>query len=560
MPLADPDSPLDLRPYTGRWVALAAGRVVAHGRTPLEARRRARDTNPAEELQVAYVADDGKPRLQTELPLSPLMRLVRDVLGRQTRAAVYLVGGAVRDALLGRTNKDLDLAVEGSAVDLARAVGDELRGAFYILDAQRGTARVVLQDHLLAPPGKPVVVDFALLRGADLHADLEDRDFTINAMALPAVLESPTVDAIIDPFNGHADLTDRIVRAVSPDSIRRDPVRSMRAVRHAAALESRIEPETIDQIKAAAGLLPTVSAERIRDELVRLLLSPQPASSIRALDDLALLRHILPELVAAHSVTQSPPHTMDVFDHTVRALQQIDSLLAALFQPETAAAPLLAAARDRLVHVTQHLQTHLFQPTAGGRTRWAMLYLAVLLHDVGKPLVRTVEESGRIRFLRHEQIGAEMGRRRARALALSAGECRLIGTVIRNHMRPAWLAPAPSGRAIYRFFRDAGDAGVETCVLSLGDALGRGENLEMREWEEWVEGVGVLLESYFDHFHECVSPPALLTGRELIDALLIPPGPEVGRLLELIREAQAAGEIDTPEGALLLAQHAHEGR
>jgi poly(A) polymerase len=560
MPAADQSRPLDLRPYIGRWVALAAGRIVGHGRTPLEARRAARDRDTAEDPEVAYVAGTNEPHLQAELPLSPLTDLVRQILGRQSHAAIYLVGGAVRDALLGRANKDLDLAVEGNAVDLARAVADELRGAFYILDAERGTARVVLQDHPPAPSDGPIVIDFALLRGADLQADLADRDFTVNAMALPAALESPTVDAIIDPFNGHADLTDRIVRAVSPDSIRRDPVRGLRAVRHAAALESRIEAQTIDQIKAAAGLLPTVSAERIRDELIRLLLSPHPAASIRTLDRFALLEHVLPELVATHGVTQSPPHTLDVFDHTARVLEQLDSLLAVLFQPRMEPAPLLAIARDRLVPVVHHLEKHLARPTAGNRTRRAILYLGALLHDIGKPPVRTVEESGRIRFLRHELIGAEMAKKRARSLALSAGECRLISTVIRNHMRPAWLAPSPSGRAVYRFFRDTGDAGVETCLLSLGDGLGRGENLEMREWKEWVEGVAVLLESYFNRYHESVSPPALLTGRELIDALHIPPGPEVGRLLELIREAQAAGEVHTPEGALLLAKEAHEAR
>jgi poly(A) polymerase len=560
MPAADPSRPLDLGQYTGRWVALIAGRIVGHGRTPLEARRSVRCPASAGQLEVAYVADSTEPQLQIELPLSPVMSLVRQVLKRQTSAAVYLVGGAVRDALLGRTNKDLDLAVAEDAIDLARAVADELRGAFYILDAERGTARTLLQDRSITSGAEPVVIDFALLRGADLYADLADRDFTVNAMALPAALDSPSIDAIIDPFNGHADLTDRIVRAVRPDSIRRDPVRSMRAVRHAAALEGRIEPQTIDQIRSAADLLPTVSVERIRDELFRLLLSPQPADSIRTLDQLALLQHVLPELVATHGATQSPPHTLDVFCHTVRVLGQLDSFLAALFQSEAETTSLLAYARDRLARVAQHLKQHILQPAAGGRTRWAILYFAALLHDIGKPPVRTVEESGRIRFLRHEQVGAEMAVKRARFLALSVDECRMIATLVRHHMRPAWLAPSPSRRAVYRFFRDTGDAGVETCLLSLGDGLGRGENIGMREWEEWVSGIAILLENYFGHYDECVSPPALVTGRELIDTLHIPPGPEVGRLLELIREAQAAGEVHTSEGALLLAQEAHKSR
>jgi hypothetical protein len=268
----------------------------------------------------------------------------------------------------------------------------------------------------------------------------------------------------------------------------------------------------------------------------------------------------LPELVATQAVSQPPPHRLDVFDHTLCALEQLDALLQELFAPVGEPDPLQAIARNRLLPVADRVAAHLATPTAGGRTRQIILYLAVLLHDIGKPPVRTVEESGRIRFLRHEHVGADMAVKRARLLALSVGETRMIGAMIRNHMRPAWLAPGPSGRAIYRFFRDTGPAGVDTCLLSLGDALGRGKGLEVREWREWVDGVAVLLESYFDRHGERVSPPALVTGRELMDALHIPPGPEVGRLLELIREAQAAGEVSTPGGALLLAQEAHKAR
>jgi putative nucleotidyltransferase with HDIG domain len=559
MATTSPDNAPNLEPYLGRWVTIVAGQVVGSGRTPLAARRAERPHRTADQPFLAYVAGTDQPHLQPELPLSPVMVLVRRVLRRQACVPVYLVGGAVRDALLGRANVDLDFAVQGDAVELARTVADSLQGAFYLLDSERGTARALLQDHPLAGPGEPVILDFARLRGDDLKADLKDRDFTINAMALPAELESPTPAAIVDPFGGHADLTDGIVRAVTACSIQQDPVRGMRAVRHAAALESQIDSPTVSQIQRAAPLLPIISAERIRDELARLLLSPHPAASIRTLHRFGLLQHILPELAATQGVTQSPPHTLDVFNHTVRSLEQLDLLLISLVQPASQPPAPLAHARERLAPIIPHLARHLAQRTAGGRTRQIILYLAALLHDIGKPPARAVEVSGRIRFFRHEQVGAEMAAQRARSLALSVGEVRMIGTLIRHHMRPAWLAPNPSGRAIYRFFRDTREAGVETCLLSLGDGLGRADDLDPREWDERVAGVAALLGSYFDRYAPGVRPPQLITGRQLMAALHISPGPEVGRLLEMIREAQAAGEISSPAEALLLAQEAHAG-
>lgn len=558
MPPPDQDREVDLQPYLGRWVALLDGRIVGVGRTPMAARRAARSAGAIEPLEVAYVAGGETPHLQSELPLSSVMARVRRILSRQRNVEVHLVGGAVRDSLLGRTNKDLDFAVQGNAIDLARIVADELGGAFYVLDAERGTARVVLQDHSLPTAGEPIILDFARLRGTDLETDLGDRDFTINAMALPAGLESPTAEAVIDLFGGQADLTDGVVRAVSEDSTKRDPVRCMRAVRHAAVLQGTIEAGTIDQIRKAAPLLPRISAERIRDELVRLLLSPHPAGSIRSLSELGLLEHVLPEFAATRGVTQSLPHTLDVFDHSLRALEQLDLLVMALLRSETPANPPLRMAFGRLEGLSHTLERYLALETAGGRTRRTIVYLAVLLHDIGKPAVRTVEETGRIRFLRHDQVGADLAANRSRCLALSATEVRIITTSIRNHMRPAFLAPAPSGRAVYRFFRDARDAGVDTCLLSLGDGLGRRENLDEREWRDWLDGVATLLEHYFDRYGESISPPALLTGRQLMDALDILPGPEVGRLLELIREAQAAGEVTTREAALILAKGALE--
>jgi len=558
----------DLRPYTGRWVALVAGRVAGSGRTPAEARQMANRNRPKERPQIGLVSPEAGDTLVTELPLADLMATLRPLLARR-RPPVYLVGGAVRDALLGRASHDLDFAVESDAVGLARSVADALEGDFYLLDAERGTARVILES---------AVLDFACFRGEELLADLRDRDFSINAMALPAA--SSDVEALIDPLGGQNDLAAGLIRATGPAAIHQDPIRGLRAVRQAAELNLRITPETLGLIHAAADELPAVSMERVRDEFCRLLVAPHPAGSVRLLDELGLLPHILPELSRTKGVAQSPPHTTDVFEHTLLVVEQLEALLAPLTSPPAGEAapstpsPLGGTApstpppsggagggEHALAPYASHLAEHLARPTAGGRNGRMLLFLGALLHDVGKPDSRSVDEDGRIRFFGHERVGAEMAHRRARKLALSTNEVRQTATMVRHHMRPAWLSrtgPTLSRRSIYRFYRDTGKTGLDVCLLCLADKLGKGAPPDTEEWEQHIQTVAVLLDHYINHYKETVSPPPLLGGRELMTALHIRPGPEIGRLLRLIEEAQAAGDVSTLAGALTLAREAHK--
>ncbi len=532
----------DLRPYAGRWIALIAGRVAGSGRTPLEARQVARHNRPKERPDIRFVTPDDEPRLQADLPLADLMDTLRPLLASSPHP-VYLVGGALRDALLGRTSHDLDFAVAGDAVSLARKVTDALGGAFYLLDAERGTARVILPD---------AVIDFARLRGDSLDEDLRDRDLTINTLALPA--GSAAVANIIDLLDGQDDLAAGLVRAVGPNAILNDPIRGVRAVRQAAELGFRIAPETATLIRAAADQLPVVSPERIRDEFCRLLVAPRPADSLHTLDELELLPHIAPFLPPMKGVTQSLPHTTDVFTHTLLVVEHLDALLAPA--PPAASDP-TAPAWDSLSPFRPALESHLARPTSGDRTGRILLFLGALLHDAGKPQTRTVDPDGRIRFFGHEQSGEGAAHDWGRSFAFSTHEIRQLAVMVRHHMRPAWLAKTafpPSRRAIYRFFRDTRVAGLDICLLCLADGLAKGGPPDSVEWEQRVATVAILLDHYVNHYDETVAPPPLLNGRQLIEALRLPAGPLVGQLLQAIAEAQAAGELSTPAGALALAR------
>jgi len=208
--------------------------------------------------------------MSRSLPLdSFLLRAALEACaGRKTR--VWLVGGAVRDALLGRPLHDLDLAVERGAIEVAREAAARLGAPMYVLDAGRDTARIVAYD----ANGARVFVDFSRLREATLEADLAGRDFTINAMAM----DPAQPERLIDPFGGQADLAARLVRATGDRSLLDDPIRLLRAVRQSLDLAFSIESDTAARIRQAAALIHAVSAERVRDELAHIIARPYPTA------------------------------------------------------------------------------------------------------------------------------------------------------------------------------------------------------------------------------------------------------------------------------------------
>ena len=487
-------------------------------------------------------------------------------MAAQRDVRVWPVGGCVRDLLLGRSVHDWDFAVDRDALGLARAVADALGGAFYPLDEERDTGRVVLRRE-----GRRVELDFARLRGPDLEADLRDRDFTINAIAIGPEGE------LIDPTGGLTDLQARLVRAVVPHSFDQDPLRMLRAVRIVAELGLRLEVRTAQWIIDRAGQLLRAAPERIRDEFVRLINARAVAYHLQLLDELGLMTSILPDVEALREQRQTPPHRYNVWWHTlmtVDATERIWQILHCILK-ESAICHLESAmyadapdwawpeVQETLAPFAPALVRHLRRPTTAPRYRRTLLLLAVLLHDVGKPLTVTEEvKPGQaqptLHFYSHEAVGARRAAEWMRDLRFSRAETEAVATMVRAHLRPSQIAEAPggvTGRAAYRFFRATGDAGVEVVLLALADHLAIwGPNLQPERWARRRAAARALLEYFFHRSQGAVAPPPLVKGRDLMTELGLPEGPEVGRLLEVIREAQAAGEVTTREEALALAR------
>jgi putative nucleotidyltransferase with HDIG domain len=269
---------------------------------------------------------------------------------------------------------------------------------------------------------------------------------------------------------------------------------------------------------------------------------------LRQSNELDLLFQVLPELSPLQGQTQPAPHQFDVLEHSLRVA---DRLAAWVW------------ATDANAHVWRELepysariQAHLHQVLTLDRSRAALLVLAGLLHDMGKPAVAQTSEAGVVRFHGHESVGAEMAMRRAEGLHLSRSEVDSLGRIVANHMRPGQLAKETSlsGRAVYRFYRATGEEGVDICLLAMADLVGQsGAGPDDTRWEARLRVVRRLLEAYFDRRDQEVVPTPLVSGKELMLELNLKQGPQVGRLLEAIRQEQAEGTIGSREQALAFA-------
>jgi len=532
----------DLAPYEGRWVAYLGGKVVAQGGTPQQALSAAKAARYKENPEVFYVPT------QTPFRFSAIIERVRRALPDD--AGIYLVGGAVRDALLSRECHDFDFVLGQDALRVARVVADRLGAAYFPLDVERSTARVIYTDEA----GIRYHLDFAALRAPDLEADLRDRDFTINAMAVS--LREP--QALYDPLGGASDLHSRVLRACSSVSFSKDPARILRAVRLAAAYHLSITPDTREQMRRSVTGLQKVSAERLRDELLNILGAPRVSTSLRALDILGALEYLLPELSSLKGLAQSPPHTQDVWNHTLDTLSQLERLLHILgpvHDPDASGNLALGLAVMQLGRYREQIGEMLNTSLVTDRNLRPLLFLAALYHDIGKPHSQSLEsETGRLQFLEHERISAEIATERGRALQLSNAEVGWLGAVVKHHMRPLWLAnetEGPSRRAIYRFFRDTRQAGVAVCLLSLADLLATyGATLPQERWGRQLEAARILLEAWWEQPEEKVAPPALISGDDLIEEFGLEPGPKIGEILEALRESQAEGLVRDRRAAL----------
>ncbi|NOX61262.1 MAG: HD domain-containing protein [Chloroflexi bacterium] len=469
-------------------------------------------------------------------------RAYATVIGFDADAA--LVGGAVRDLFLHRPLHDLDFVTPHSALHLARRAADALGAAYYPLDKARGVGRVVWRE---TNASTPLVIDISELSGKKLIHDLRSRDFTINAMALLSD------GSLYDPLHGREDLLARRLRPCSSQSLRKDPVRVLRAARFLTAFDLQPEQGFAELAAAAAFLLPRVSVERQRDEFLRLLGLATPEKALSHLDNWSVIASLLPELEALKHIEQPPPHAHGAYEHSLHSLHWMARIDRLFRLDEKWRDEYERALKSGLHDYQGRLREYLTETLASQRERWLWLRFAALAHDWGKAKTQTTDERGRVHFYHHEKLSGKLAAAWLKRFHCASAEIIFVRETCRGHMRPIHLSRGPrppTRRSLYRFYRDLGDAAVGVILMHLADHLATyGPDLSAETFAVQVDFARSLLAPAFDRVAP-ILPKPLLNGREIMAHFQLEQGPQLGRLLESLREAQAAGQVTDREEAL----------
>ena len=487
---------------------------------------------------------------KTKIHLQPEVRAllsdVRDFVSPGVGLA-YATGGFVRDAISGVEPGDVDLAIDADPIALGPRLADRIGGTQFVLDDHRRHVRLLVRD-------RDLHIDLLPLRGS-IEEDLRLRDYTVDAMAIDLDEVTGSDAGIIDPLGGLDDLASGTLRCVSEQALKVDPLRLLRGPRIATERAFTIEPETEEMIRRHAASLATSAVERQREELLRILKTDRAADGFRLLDSLGLLSVLLPEAELMRGVEQPKEHHWDVLGHALACVDVLDSLLA-VEEPSSADARKLRKMLWGELDWWDERRSYFAEEIVRGAPRSAIIKLCGFLHDIGKPETKKFDENGRMRFFGHSEAGATIAAAVLRRLRFSTNEIEFVSKMIDAHLRPVQMAQqgAPTDRAIFRFFRATGDAGIATLFLSLADHLATvGPRLNWDGWRKHVSLVDYILRKRFLE-EAVVSPPKLLRGDDLIAALGIEAGPLVGELLAKIEEAQAAGDVTTREQAIALAR------
>lgn len=431
----------------------------------------------------------------------------------------YLVGGTVRDLILGRTPVDYDIAVRENPAKFARRVAARHHGRTVPLGKTgHPMIRVVSKHHQF---------DIVPLAAATIDADLKQRDFTINAMAC-----SLSSGRLCDPFGGARDLDEKKIRLVSDGAFRQDPVRLLRAFRLSAGLQFEIEPRTLSIVARDAPLITGSPGERIRDELLPLLAAAGSFKYIGQMAETGLLFSLIPEMNALKTCTQNHHHCDDVYHHTIKAysyletvLNDIDSYFPGLMQYHTAVGP-----------------EHAFR----------LLKWAILLHDIGKPSTRSVDAKGQIHFFGHARASAEAARRISQRFRFANREIRLVDSIIRSHMRPLSLfghrhRDRFKTRILARFFLRCKGLTPYLLLGALADLNAKDHDGPNHALEDFLRQTW---QDFFAAFTRFQKKPPLITGADLIDEFGLTPSPVFKKILNRVEESRLSGQTETRAAAL----------
>ena len=437
----------------------------------------------------------------------------------------YIVGGTVRDLLLHRTPTDYDIAVTGDPENFAEKMAQRTKGHFIKLGKPgQTTIRVASGDKMF---------DITSLNGASIEDDLKKRDFTINAMAYHVYSEE-----VIDCLGGLQDLADKKVRMVSRKIFVKDPVRLIRAYRIGAHLNFRIEPQTASAIKSDAKLIHNSAGERIRVDFFSMLGTSKSYDYLSQMDNSGLLTEILPDLAPLKGCLQNRHHLYDAFEHTMKAYDHLEILLNELKK----------ILPDTFTQIRQYVD----------KNRPALIKCAILLHDIGKPLVKSTGRNGRSHFYGHARKSADLARKISQKLRFSNHERQFIDFIIRNHMKPLFLFTAHekktlTQKSLTRFYKKCGDNTPALLLHAIADIKAKQNGTDPRN-RALIRFVKKMIYDFFYCFKPISNEPPLITGHDLIKVFGLTPSPLFKTILDLVDDARLTHAIKNRTEALALVK------
>ncbi|MFH1581804.1 MAG: HDIG domain-containing metalloprotein, partial [Pseudomonadota bacterium] len=358
----------------------------------------------------------------------------------------YLVGGSIRDVLLGLSPTDYDIAVLGNPEQFAKNIASKTSGRIIRMGKPgQMIIRVVSDDKIF---------DISSINDVSIEDDLNKRDFTINAIAY-----SLSSGKIIDPLGGIQDLFDKKIRMVSTQAFIKDPIRMIRAYRICALRNFKIDPQTVSAIKRDANLIKNSAGERIRTELFKILRSYKAYYYLSKMADAGLLSEIFPDLDTLKGCMQNRYHSYDVFDHTMKAFCCLEKIL-----------------NDHSEYIPKIYNQNIKQLN---KNKGHLLKFAILLHDIGRPAARSIDSQGNIHFYGHGKKGADMANKISKRLKLSTSERYYIDFIVRNHIRPLFLFISHQKKIltkknVTRFFIKCGDNTPALLLHTIADIQGKG--------------------------------------------------------------------------------------
>jgi len=444
---------------------------------------------------------------------------------------LYLVGGAVRDHLLSRQIKDIDLACDNP--EKTAAILSKHHGAVTV---PLGIGKGTICHRVINRQNPNDFIDIVELRNGSIEHDLQLRDFTINAIAVQ-ITKQGKLGKVIDPLAGMHDLKKHLIRIAGPDAFRSDALRTLRAFRLAAELQFTIEEFTIHLIRENRMLLSGISAERILVELLKIFQTHPAASSVRIMDDLGIFEVIFPEIRAMKNCFQNEFHHLDVWNHSLAVLETCERIAANLnfFFPES----------------SQHVDNIL-----GEGNRLPLMKIAALLHDIGKPAKKMkIGESREITFHDHDGEGGRIASAIAERLKMSVRDREFLQTMVAEHMHVLYLSrPGVTEKTILKWFKKLNDTIIPLIIIEMADSMNTlgpaSSNSEREAHMAWSKKT---VREYYAEIRTKLKRKNMISGNDLI-SLGMKPGPELGRVLEKIREAQDTGLILNRSDGFALAE------